>query len=135
VRQHDRPAADRITLRTRSALRSTSRRARSTTLIGLGKGLGKGCTIERLLTRLGGIAIELQGQSPYLAIQRTDLYAQPRHIATGRHFHQVPDRAQIALTRLPASRPVRATTAVMRANSPLWISVSTRGDTLRSTAL
>jgi hypothetical protein len=38
-------------------------------------GLGKGCTIERLLIRLAGIAIELQGQPPYLSIQRTDLHA------------------------------------------------------------
>ena len=65
------PAANRIPLRTRSALRSTSRRTRSTMLFGL----GKGCAIERLLIRLAEIAIELQGQPPYLAIQRTDLHA------------------------------------------------------------
>jgi hypothetical protein len=81
------PAANRIPLRTRSALRSASRRVRSTTLIGL----GKGCTIERLLIRLAGVAIELQGQPPHLAIQRTDLQAQPLQIGSRRQIHQVPD--------------------------------------------
>src|SRR3954454_2460165 len=88
------PAASLIPLRARRALRSTSRRTRSRIICGLGT-VGTGfLRVRGAWARPGAgaatLGLQLDGQPPDLAVQRTDLRAQPADVAAGRQVEQVP---------------------------------------------